>query len=54
MMTLVATYLLAWIAIGAYAARLIIGNRRRCRRLSELELAAKSRPQDLTQVQTAA
>jgi CcmD family protein len=54
MATFTATYLVAWVAIGAYAARLVLGNRRLLRRLSEVEVASQSRPRDVTQAQTAA
>jgi CcmD family protein len=54
METLIATYVVAWVGIGAYAARLIVGNRRLDRRLSELEAFAKPCADDVSHVQNAA
>jgi CcmD family protein len=54
MTTLIATYVVAWLGIGAYAARLIVGNRRLVRRLGELEDFAKPSSHDLSHVQNAA
>jgi CcmD family protein len=54
MATLIATYVVAWVGIGAYAARLIVGNRRLDRRLGELEAFAKPNSHGLSHVQNAA
>jgi CcmD family protein len=54
MATLIATYVVAWVGIGAYAAQLIVGNRRLVRRLGELQAFAKPSSDDVSRVQNAA
>lgn len=44
--TLLATYALAWAAVGAYVARLVIGSRRLSRRLERLEKTVGNEPAD--------
>jgi hypothetical protein len=54
MTTLIATYVVAWVGISAYAARLVVGNRRLFRRLNELEGKIKLSSRDLVGAQAAA
>jgi len=42
--TLVVTYSIAWASVGAYAAWLVIGNRRLRRRLGGLEADSTGEP----------